>query len=117
MHNMSKCSFAVNLTTAQVLAKIKDEESGDLVHEEIHHFGGTKYYGVLIFEKYFMRVSSKVALIVLVDNLNEETIVTSIAAGSSQSMVFNFDWGAADDFAYSVKEMLDEFVTREIYEE
>lgn len=117
MYNMSKCSFIVSLTPAQVMAKVKEEENGDLVHEELHHIDGTKYYGVLIFEKYFMRVSSRVALIVLVDNLNEETTVTSIATGSSTGMVFNFDWGAADDFAYSVKEMLDEFITREIYEE
>ncbi|MDF2880528.1 MAG: hypothetical protein K0R54_1085 [Clostridiaceae bacterium] len=114
---MSKCSFIVNLTPAQVIAKVKEEENGSLVHEELHNIDGSKYYGILIFEKYFMRVSSRVALVVLVDNLAEETTVTSVATGSSQGMVFNFDWGAADDFAYSVKEMLDDYITREIYEE
>lgn len=99
------------------MTKVKEDEGADLIHEELHNIDGSRYYGILIFEKYFMRVSSRVALTVLIDNLNEETTVTSVATGSSQGIVFNFDWGAADDFAYSVKEMLSDYITKEIYEE
>ncbi|WP_315121779.1 DUF6054 family protein [uncultured Clostridium sp.] len=108
---MDKYNFIVNLTPAEVMSKVKKEESADLIHEEFHDIGNDRYYGTLIFEKYFMRVSSRVALIVLVNNLNGKTKVTTVATGSSQGRFFSFDWGAADDFAYSVKIILNDFIT------
>lgn len=111
---MSQCKFVVSLKPAQVMSKVKGEESSDLVYEEFHDIGNGKYHGTLIFEKYFMRTSSRAALVVLVNNLNGKTIVTSVATGSSQGMFFNFDWGAADSFAGSVKRILESYITEEI---
>jgi hypothetical protein len=113
---MSQCSFIVNLTPAVTIDKIKEDENAELVYEEFHDIGNGKYYGTLIFEKYFMRVSNRVALIVLINNLNGETQVTSVATGSSQGMIFNFDWGAADDFADSVRNILEDYIIEEIGE-
>jgi hypothetical protein len=111
---MSQCKFAVSLIPLQVMVKVKSEGFATLVYEEFHDLGNEKYYGTLIFEKYFMRAGNRAALIVLVNNLNGKTIVTSVATGSSQGIIFNFDWGAADNFAESVKRVLKRYITEEI---
>ena len=111
---MSQSKFIVSLMPSQVMSKVKGEESSDLVYEEFYDIGDGRYYGTLIFEKYFMRTSSRAALAVLVNNLNGRTIVTSVATGSSQGMIFNFDWGAADSFAESVRRILESYITEEI---
>lgn len=111
---MSQCKFVVSLMPSQVMSKVKSEENADLVYEEFNEIGNGKYYGTLIFEKYFIRASNRAALVVLMNNLNGETIVTSVATGSSEGLFFKFDWGAADSFAGSVKNILKNFITKEI---
>lgn len=81
-----------------------------MIHEEINHVGDQKYIANLVFEKYFMRVGNRAGLIVIFDNTKEETEVRVIATASSQGMIFNFDWGAGDDFADSVREILEEYI-------
>ncbi len=78
---MSQCSFIVSLMPMDVMDKVKVEENGDLVYEEFHDIG------------------------------NGKTVVTSVATGSSQGMIFSFDWGAADSFADSVKDILESYIT------
>ncbi|MDR3600461.1 MAG: DUF6054 family protein [Desulfosporosinus sp.] len=34
----------------------------------------------------------------------------AISTGSSEGMIFNFDWGAADSFASSVQKVLERFI-------
>ena len=111
---MSQCKFTVSLIPMQVMVKIKAERFATLIYEEFHDMGNEKYCGTLIFEKYYMRAGNRVALVVLVNNLNGKTEVTSVATGSSQGMLFNFDWGAADSFADSVKRVLESYITEEI---
>lgn len=113
---MSKCSFIVSLMPLQVMEKIKGEESAELIYEEFQDVGNSKYNGTLIFEKYYMRAGNRAALVVLVDNFKGETKVTSVATGSSQGMIFKFDWGAADSFAGSVKRILESYIIEEIGE-
>lgn len=107
---MSQCSFNVSLMPLEAMNNVKDREDADLVYEEFHDVGNEKYYGTLIFEKYFMRAGNRAALVVLVNNLNGKTAVTSVATGSSEGILFNFDWGAADDFANSVRDILEEYI-------
>ena len=111
---MSKSSFVVSLMPSQVMDMVKDEEGCDLVYKEFHDIGNGKYNGTLIFEKYYMRAGNRAALVVLVNNFNGKTIVKAIATGSSQGMLFNFDWGAADSFAGSVRNILKNYITEEI---
>lgn len=113
---MSKCRLTVSLTPSEVMDKIKGQEGADLVYEEFHDIGEGKYCGTLIFEKYFVRVSNRAALIVLINNLDGTTQVTSIATGSSQGIIFNFDWGAANSFAGSIKNILENYIVKEINE-
>lgn len=107
---MSKYNFKVNISPKEVLGIVKEKIYADLVHEEIHDLGNEANIGTLVFEKYYMRVKNRVALVVIVDNIKENTDVRVISTGSSEGFIFNFDWGAADDFAYSVKTMLKDYI-------
>jgi len=51
--------------------------------------------------------------VVLADNLKGPTEVRSVSTGSSQSLLFNFDWGAADDFADSTRQILKDYLVQE----
>jgi len=82
----------------------------ELIYEEAHEYQDVIKSYVLIFEKYYFRSKNRAALTVTINNFNGETEISSISAGSSEGMIFNFDWGAGDDFASSVKSLLNKFV-------
>lgn len=111
---MSKYAFNVSISPSEVIELIKKNQSADLVHEEINDLGDNRYIGTLVFEKYFFRAGNRAALVVIVDNLHNPTEVRAIATGSSQGLIFNFDWGAADDFAHSIKDILKQYITQEL---
>ncbi|MCL2352331.1 MAG: DUF6054 family protein [Firmicutes bacterium] len=54
---------------------------------------------LLVFEKYYMRNSSRASLTVAVENLSGATRVCSVGSGGGQNALFGFDWGASADFA------------------
>ncbi|AOY76586.1 DUF6054 family protein [Clostridium formicaceticum] len=110
---MSKYNFTVSITPKEALALVKKNQSAELVHEELFDLGEEKFTGTIIFEKYYFRAGNRAALIVIADNLKGKSSVRSIATGSSQGLFFNFDWGASDDFAYSIKNILKDFIVKE----
>lgn len=107
---MSTCNFKVRINPADALDLVKQNENADLIHEEVNDLGDGRFIGTLIFEKYFMRVGNRAALVVIADNIKGVTDVRAIATGSSQGLIFNFDWGAADDFACSVEDILRDYI-------
>lgn len=111
---MSKQRFIVSLSPEEALQIVKERENADLIHEEYISVIPDKGVGTLIFEKYYFRVKNRVALVVIVDNLSGKTDVRTISTGSSQGIFLNFDWGAANDFSESVKNILQEYITEEI---
>jgi len=54
---------------------------------------------LLVFEKYFMRTSSRASLTVAIENLEGRTRVCSVGSGGGKGALFGFDWGAGEDFA------------------
>lgn len=107
---MSTYNFKVRINPQDTLNLVKEKENADLVHEEINDLGDGRFIGTLAFEKYFIRAGNRAALVVIADNIKDVTDVRAIATGSSQGMIFNFDWGAADDFANGVEEILREYI-------
>ncbi|WP_291579661.1 DUF6054 family protein [Clostridium sp. UBA6640] len=107
---MGSCNFKARLSPRETFDIIQDQVNADLVYSEFNDLDQEKATGVLIFEKYFFRVSNRVALVVLIDNLKGDTVVKSISTGSSQGLFLNFDWGASEDFAYSVKDIMEEYI-------
>lgn len=107
---MSKRSFNVSITPYQALELVMNQQNADLVHEEYHPLGEGKEIGTQVYEKYYFRSKNRAALIVMTDNLRGVTNVRVVATGSSEGLIFNFDWGAADDFASSVESILEEYI-------
>ncbi|KPU43289.1 hypothetical protein OXPF_27300 [Oxobacter pfennigii] len=107
---MSKRIFKVSINPENALNKIKQDCDADLIHEEINDLGDGRFIGTLIFEKYFMRVSNRAALVVIAGNIKGETEVRAVATGSAQGIIFDFDWGAADDFVSDVEYILRDYL-------
>lgn len=110
---MNKLAFKVGITPGEVLELVKKHQAdkgAELVYEELHDLGDSKAIGTLVFQRYYFRASNKAALVVLTDNLKGTTEVRTVSTGSSQSLLFNFDWGAADDFANSTRDILREYL-------
>lgn len=107
---MSKDNFKVSLDALTTLETIKNGQDSELVHEEILDVENGKMVATLIFEKYFIRAKNRAALVVILDNLENYTDLRVISTGSSQGMIFNFDWGAADSFVNSVRRSLEGYI-------
>ena len=112
---MGERIFYVNIEPKEALGLIKAQQTAELIGQEAFDLGDGKYIGILIYEKYYFRSENRAGLTVIVDNINGETKIKSIASGSSKGMIFKFDWGAGDNFALSVYNILREYVTREEY--
>ncbi len=56
----------------------------------------------LVFEKYFMRNSSRVSLTVTLHNLYGLTTVYATGSGGGQGALFSFDWGASTSMENTV---------------
>ena len=61
---------------------------------------------LLIYEKYYMRNSSRATLTVLISEKDGEVTVDAVASGAGSGSLFNFDWGAAEDFEDTVRRSL-----------
>lgn len=107
---MGKYDFKISIGPEEAFKLIKENQGAELVHEEFFNLGEGKHIGILVYEKYYFRAGNKVALIIIVDNFKGYTEVRSISTGSSSSAFFDLDWGAADNFAGSVKSILKDFI-------
>ena len=67
---------------------------------------------MFVFDKYFMRVSSRASLTVILENLDGVTSVYSVGAGGGKGALFDFDWGAGDSFASLVEHALEGYIIR-----
>jgi hypothetical protein len=107
---MSHISFNIDIGPLFALNMIRNNQEADLIYEESHEVGENKFIGTQIYEKYYFRTSNRAALIVMIDNLKGATNVRAVCTGSSDGLLFSFDWGAADDFVHSVKDILSKHV-------
>ena len=57
---------------------------------------------LLVYDKYYMRNSSRASLSVLIENIDGSTNVIAVGSGGSQGAIFNFDWGTANNFEKTV---------------
>ncbi len=67
---------------------------------DIRQTGG-RSVGIVVYEQYFSRVGNRIVLAVMADDFagDGSSLVRVIVSGSSKGMVFNFDLGAAGDYA------------------
>lgn len=90
------------------------EYSCDKVNVIDRDFGAGRV-SVLVYEKYYMRVSSYVSLTVVLASRQEQPGITEInAIGSGGGNgIMGITWGAEDDITESLLEKLDKYAVRQ----
>lgn len=107
---MSMINFKISITPKEAYDMLLDLDSAELVYDELKSPSEGKKIAILVFEKYYFRSENRAALTVTIDNFDGVTSVTAIATGSSQGLIFNFDWGAADNFVESIRKVFKEYI-------
>lgn len=107
---MAQLDFNISLTPSEAYNMLQDFDSAELVYDELKSPGKGKYIAIMVFEKYYFRSENRAALTVIIDNFHDITSVTAIASGSSQGLIFNFDWGAGDNFVESVRKFFKDYI-------
>lgn len=99
---MQALTLELSIDPVEAYKTLKRSMSAELVYSDIREVTGGFTSCILVFEKYYMRNSSRASLTVTIHNFDGNTKVTSIPSGGSQGMFLNYDWGAGDKFAGSV---------------
>lgn len=110
-------TLSVSLTPSQAahLVRQQVEASGtsvECVGDYVNRSPDGREVIMLVFEKYYMRNSSRASLSVVMESLNDQTWVGYLGSGGGQGAVFRFDWGTAEDFASVVTSALQPYVLR-----
>ena len=108
--------LAVSLSVTQAWGLVRDAvlSSGSSVQcvAEYEQHGPGPQVVLLVFEKYFMRNSSRASLTVLIENVTGVTQVCVAPSGGGQGAFLRFDWGAGDKFATSATDALEGYRLR-----
>lgn len=107
---MAKEVLYVNISPDEAQEVVSKKFSIALVERTEYELGNGKCVLVSIYEKYFFRSSNKGSLTIIFDNLEGITRVKSIASGTSQGFIFNFDWGASASFIGDVRLVLKDYI-------
>jgi len=67
---------------------------------------GDYFFGVVVGEKYFLRIDSDVAIIAVVTGQEDSTNVDITAAGGKQGLILHWDIWSHEDFMRSVRKAL-----------
>jgi len=110
-------TLTVSLTPSQAahLVRQQVEASGttvECVGDYVNRSPDGREVIMLVFEKYYMRNSSRASLSVVLESLNDQTWVGYLGSGGGQGAVFKFDWGTAEDFAGVVTAALQPYILR-----
>ncbi|MEN0070091.1 MAG: DUF6054 family protein [Propionicimonas sp.] len=100
---------AAEVVRTRVLAS---GSSVECVGEYVNRSADGRDVVMLVFEKYFMRNSSRASLSVVLENVNGQTWVGATGSGGGQGAVFSFDWGTGEEFAAVVTTALTPYLLR-----
>jgi len=103
---MAAKKFTVGLSVRDTFEKIAREMREEQVHQRLDPIEGGYSAGLLVYEKYYFRNSSRASLTVFINDYRGVTEVEVIPSGGSQGLFLNIDWGAGDSFAGAVHRIL-----------
>ncbi|EUJ27427.1 hypothetical protein MFLO_13228 [Listeria floridensis FSL S10-1187] len=107
--------YIVKSSVEETIDMIKLSQSASTpVFEELRDFGDNKKLATLAYEKYYFRASNRAALFININNFHGESEVTVISTGSSDGLLFNIDWGAANSYLKTVQKALKPVLINEI---
>ena len=104
---MAKYEKIVHGNFEKIVAQLNDDilDSGasmNLVDKSDYNNANIKI-AVRVYDKYFMRNSSRASLSVTVVENGEEIFVTAIGAGGGNGAFFNFSWGTEGEIIEAVE--------------
>lgn len=110
-------TITVGLTPLEAARVVRQnvEASGtsvECVGEYVNRSADDREVIMLVFEKYYMRNSSRSSLSVVLENVNGQTWVGYAGSGGGQGAFVNFDWGTAEEFSGLVTAALRPYVLR-----
>lgn len=110
-------TIAVTLTPSDAAEVVMREVTSSGVSVECvgmyrNDSGDGREVVMLVFEKYFMRNSSRASLSVVIENLTGTTWVGASGSGGGQSSHSTFDWGSGAEFSASVTQALKPYEAR-----
>lgn len=82
--------------------------SVELVDSSVQRVGDVTVR-LFVYDKYYMRNSSRAALAVQIIGNGETCAVTAIGAGGGNGSFLSFSYGAEEDFVSVVEQLLDEY--------
>ena len=82
--------------------------SVELVESSVQRIGEVSVW-LYVYDKYYMRNSSRTALTVQIVGNGEQAYVTAIGAGGGNGSIFRFSYGAESNFVSVVSDLLDEY--------
>jgi hypothetical protein len=112
---MENLDIKVNISVSHAAEMVREGiERGSMSGEMIDSYSVRSEHElvVMVFEKYYMRNSSRASLTVTLDNISGDTHVHAVGSGGGQGAIFKFDWGAASDFTYEVERILKDYIKR-----
>ena len=80
----------------------------ELVDSAVQRIGDVTIW-LYVYDKYYMRNSSRAALTVQIIGNDEKANVTAISAGGGNGSIFNFSYGAEEDFVGVVEDLIDSY--------
>lgn len=91
----------------EIINKLQNEiiNSGismNLVDESNYSLGESNI-AVRVYDKYFMRNSSRASLSLTIVGHGSDIFISAIGAGGGQGVIFNFSWGAEDELVDIVR--------------
>lgn len=76
--------------------------------DESNYSSGDSYIAVRVYDKYFMRNSSRASLSLTVVGHGNDIFISAIGAGGGQGVIFNFSLGAEDELVDIIRYCIDE---------
>lgn len=102
-------TLKVNLSPQKVMNVIKNNMDAYLTHEETHQVDESKFVGAMIYKKHVFRSKDSVALIFLINNLEDNTNVKIISTSPSVTGGFvKYETGKNEDFIDNVINIIEE---------
>lgn len=95
--------------TAEVLhRKVMDSAmSMELAGESRWQYNGTTVL-TRVYEKYFIRASNRATITITMVQSGDTLYISGISAGGGQGAIFRFSWGAEEDFAADIEELVNQ---------
>ncbi len=102
-----ECIRDINHIINIISSKMQNSFSCRLI-DAVQRKIGKYYMCVLVFDKYYMRASNRASLTVIITENENSVIVDAVGAGGGQGIIFNFSFGAEEDFVSILKDLLND---------